>query len=473
MRLRFVRLDDDGTSLVLTEAEREQSAGTDSEPAEFILPVDDGLRAALTRRRQPARSATDGAEHRTADRPSITPRQVQAMMRAGQVSEDIADQIGWDVDRVRRFEPPILAEREFVASTAQAAHVRGRVVDGVFPTLGSRVAQRLSARGVPSADIAWDAARPEGSSWTVSVTFTAGNKQRRAGWTYDAAGRTVEAQDDEARWLSEDEQALPAGSVPGLFPGDEHGDELVSTIREHNRARGRRSRRGRSGGGTEDQTPAPASDDADLEAIAAAVETTDDTPDPAGLPNEDDHHAAVLPLEDLPYDPDTMGPPPSAGRPEEARQPRSRKPRGRKGRSAKKRAGLHAIPDDSADTEVAREADHDTLEPRDITLGDLFEDDEAYDEPESDGSPVDTEPSPVEELYDDQVTDEGTDTDGESAQPDDADADPSAEDPDDAVAPSEQSEASEDTEERPASNRKGRTSVPSWDDIMFGSRGKR
>src|SRR5699024_6637001 len=50
--------------------------------------------------------------------------------------------------------------------------------------------------------------RRSGSApWTVEVTFVVGDAERSARWTYDVGGRTVRADDDEARWLSETELA--------------------------------------------------------------------------------------------------------------------------------------------------------------------------------------------------------------------------------------------------------------------------
>lgn len=450
MRLRFVGPDDDGTSLVLTDAEGEAGG------QQYLLPIDDRLRAAL---RPTVAPRPESTALRTADRPTITPRQVQAMMRAGQDSEEISERIGWDVDRVRKFEPPILAEREFVATTAQAAHVRGRVVDGVFPTLGARVSARLAARGVDPADVRWNATRPEGGTWSVSVHFTAGNKERAAAWTYDAAGRTVEARDDEARWLSEDEQALPAGALGGFLPGEDQDDDLVSTIRQHNRARGRRSRRGDRPGAGEaaESAEAGAGEVIDLSDVTAEVDTTTGGSGPADLPGPDgDHRAAVLPLEDLPYDPDTMGPPPAASRPEEARTSRPR--RG----SRRAKDGRSDDPAPEFSFAAAPEAEE-SAEPRDVTLEDLFDDesDSVLDDGSTDDGSTDDGTGAADGTGADEPESVGADQFQEEAEQESADLEPADDEPE------------PEPEGRPTSGRKGRTSVPSWDDIMFGSRGKR
>lgn len=224
-QLQFTAVHEDGQHLVLSSPD-----GT-----EFRLPIDERLRSVL-RSRGPA-----------ADVPAtqLSPRDVQAMIRAGQTAAEVAEITGWPVERVARFEAPITAEREHVAGLARAAHVRGRGTEGVVPTLGSRVMERLEARGVDPENTSWDATRPAGGPWTVVVSFVAGQRQRAAAWRFEPADRTVEALDDEARWLSEDEQALP-GSAAGRQLLGTHGAseevDLVTSMRERSRTRGRRRR---------------------------------------------------------------------------------------------------------------------------------------------------------------------------------------------------------------------------------------
>jgi hypothetical protein len=108
------------------------------------------------------------------------------------------------VENVRRYEGPVLAEREYVAEQARGTRV-GRDVGA--PTLGDLVTDRLAARGVDLASLAWDAARDTSGPWTVFARFSVADETREARWTFDASRRTVVADEDEARWLSETEIA--------------------------------------------------------------------------------------------------------------------------------------------------------------------------------------------------------------------------------------------------------------------------
>lgn len=168
-----------------------------------VAPVDDALRQAVQQvvlRR--AAAAPDRGDRSDA----MTPRQVQAIIRAGADTAEAARISGWTEEKVTRFETPILAERAHISRIARGTVLRGRASDGSVATLDQRVSERLAHRGVPSDDLSWDARRADGAPWTVLLTFRAGGRQREASWHFDIRDHSLEALDDEARWLSEDEQ---------------------------------------------------------------------------------------------------------------------------------------------------------------------------------------------------------------------------------------------------------------------------
>ncbi|HEX5522671.1 MAG TPA: septation protein SepH, partial [Pedococcus sp.] len=197
--LRLIGVHEDGQHLLLA----------DSEGNRFRVPLDEPLRAAVRRDRPrlgQLQIEIDGG---------MRPRDVQALIRAGASAEEVADRSGWSVEKVRRYEGPILAEREHVAGLARGVRLRGRGgSQGSAPTLSARVGQRLSGRGVDPAAAEWDSGRNEEGEWTVTVTFPAGGRERQARWHFDVAARTVTAADDEARWLSEDEVATAGSAIP-------------------------------------------------------------------------------------------------------------------------------------------------------------------------------------------------------------------------------------------------------------------
>lgn len=187
--LTLVGLSDDGGHVVL--------AGADGQ--RFRLVIDEALRAAVRRDRP-------GLEQARSD--TIPPREIQARIRAGRSAAEVAEEAGIPVGLVRRYEGAVVAEREFVADQARGSRI-GRDLDA--PVLGELVADRLATRQVDPASIAWDAYRGQGP-WMVEVRFVVGDADRSARWSFVPATRSLTADDDEARWLSEtriDDQVVP------------------------------------------------------------------------------------------------------------------------------------------------------------------------------------------------------------------------------------------------------------------------
>ncbi len=288
--LRLIGVDEDGRHLLLSDADG----------ARFRVPLDEPLRAA--------------ARH---DRPrlgqlqiemggTLRPREVQALIRRGLSAEEVAERAGWTVEKVRKFEGPILAERGHVAERARACAVGTR---GSGPlSLEERVVERLRERGGERDPFDCDSARDEDGVWHLTMTFAAGGRRRTATWHYEPLGGSVSPTDDEARWLSEDSgggvipapHRAPTGEGLDVYDVDADGGlepvarvrephepiDLMAAMREHS-TRGRRGRRRSS---------------------------------PSHTPGDERPRDDALPLEELALDPSELPPPPPArgGRQDEA-----------------------------------------------------------------------------------------------------------------------------------------------------------
>ena len=184
---------------------------TDEDGERYSLVVDDALRAAVRRDRgaivPPSGATTEGPA-------PLRPRQLQAYMRAGATAAEVAISTGMDVEHVRRFEGPVLAERQWAVSQAQACRI-GWEKDS--PLLGELVVDRLATRGVDPSSLEWDALREGRDPWLIMVTFVQSAEEKQARWSLDLTARAVHALDDEARWLTE----AGAGSKrPAVFDQD-------------------------------------------------------------------------------------------------------------------------------------------------------------------------------------------------------------------------------------------------------------
>jgi hypothetical protein len=218
----------------------------------FRLRVDDALRAAVRRDRARLSQIQLEAEGR------LRPREIQARIRAGETAEEVADAAGLAVEHVRKYEGPVLAEREYVAEQARQVRVRR---GGIGGTLGETVTERLTQREVDLETVVWDAWRGDDGTWTVALDFEAGSAARQARWMYNVTVRHVSPQNDEARWLTDEEAAPSAASAAAArrlapvrdrvfdveatasssrpIPDEPAAVDLLDTLRER---RGRRSR---------------------------------------------------------------------------------------------------------------------------------------------------------------------------------------------------------------------------------------
>jgi hypothetical protein len=132
---------------------------------------------------------------------ALSPREIQARVRAGDSIEDVARVAGMSLDWIEPFAAPVLAEREYVAQQAQNHQVRRGGETIAHRTLGQVVADRLSSRRVDTAALEWDAWRLEGRRWLVRLDYESGKSHREARFVYDANGRFSVADNDDARWL--------------------------------------------------------------------------------------------------------------------------------------------------------------------------------------------------------------------------------------------------------------------------------
>lgn len=198
--LRVVAVSNDGTRLVLKAADS----------TEYTLPIDERLRAAVRGDRPRLGQIEIEVESH------LRPRDIQARIRAGATAEEVAQLAGIPVDRVRRFEGPVLAERAFMAERARKTPVR-RPGENAGPQLGEAVQERLLLRGAEKDTVQWDSWRRDDGTWEVLLVYLVAGEPHSASWTYDPPRRLVQAVDEEARSLigeSEDLATSPEPSFP-------------------------------------------------------------------------------------------------------------------------------------------------------------------------------------------------------------------------------------------------------------------
>jgi len=177
---------------------------SDADGRRYLLPLDEALRSVL---RDPVPARPVAAASPAVE---LRPKEIQTRIRAGRTAEEIAQDTGMPLERIRRFEGPVLAEREFMANQARGVRLRHAARSGSAPTLDEQIVQRLP--GV--ADLEWDAWREENGAWVVCLAHSGPEGTLRAHWTYDAQLRHVTPRDDRARLLTEEERPDPVDAVP-------------------------------------------------------------------------------------------------------------------------------------------------------------------------------------------------------------------------------------------------------------------
>ncbi|MFT4795977.1 MAG: hypothetical protein ACI80R_000166 [Aquiluna sp.] len=158
MNLRFVARDGDAIILESDQGER------------FQVPIDDSMRDAL--KNNPRVSGAD-----------FSPKLVQDLIRAGLTLDEVAAQVGQDVDAIRPFAAPILDELRYVLEAALNTEVSDGVSMMRFQDLVTRIDSSAS----------FSVAKTEGV-WNVHASG-----QSLMTWKFDPRSRSIEPTNPEAQ----------------------------------------------------------------------------------------------------------------------------------------------------------------------------------------------------------------------------------------------------------------------------------
>ncbi|GAA4508052.1 septation protein SepH [Brevibacterium yomogidense] len=457
----------------LTEDE-EALVLVDPTGAEHRLPVDDAVIGAVRRARRAHASEAPRGE-------SLRPRDIQALIRSGLSAEDVAAETGEDVEHIELYERPVLSERRHIAQQAGRVLVYPDTDAGAPTPLAALALQRLELREVDPETMEWDAWKRQDGTWFVELTFVAGSRRRSAGWSY--ARGSVVAQDDEARWLS-DTGPTDSGPIPDFGSGAERRRRAADPLptasarsapsRDHQTETGRileslRRRRGVAPSLSDDE-PLGSADRGESVEPTSGPPSSGGSSDPAPQPFGSGGLRLVGDADDRTIDGAHSAP----SHPQEAQD-----------------GGIVALPaDDGAHaegssrnhpdqhTEPIGTPQFDVPEPGAPTPSTATEPPEAPDNEDQGTGPGEDHPS----LLDDPALDGWQSADGPSAPatggfdvsvdaphnlPADLPTPAGGSLPDTAAQPDEAAEGEPHTKRR-----RGRASVPSWDEIMFGGRGK-
>ncbi|GAA3625300.1 septation protein SepH [Microbacterium awajiense] len=171
----------------------------------FSLALDDVLRSEIRRAR---RAQEDG------DAPRPSPREIQAHIRSGLTADEVAQLLGARVEDVRRFEGPVLAEREHIVGQALSVPVLlGSDLDSDGQATFGRAVRTKLAEAEASGE-RWTSWK-EQTGWVVKLEFSAGGVDHDARWGFDPRRSTLTPVNSDAIQLSR-QGSLPDGLIPRL-----------------------------------------------------------------------------------------------------------------------------------------------------------------------------------------------------------------------------------------------------------------
>jgi hypothetical protein len=181
-QLHVVALSEDGRSVLLAPSKSAKEGA-------FSLSLDAKLAAAL-------RGDVPRLGEQQAREVGVSPKEIQARLRAGESVEQIANAAGVPAARVERFAGPVLSERERIIDEARAGYVnRNRRGTSQLP-LGDAVDAALAeTSGLRPESVTWTARRLDSGHWLVQVSYVARARTRTASWVYEPHTRSVTASD--------------------------------------------------------------------------------------------------------------------------------------------------------------------------------------------------------------------------------------------------------------------------------------
>ncbi|MDQ6726399.1 MAG: septation protein SepH, partial [Actinomycetota bacterium] len=207
-KLHLVGLTTDRDGLIFTARKGSKSGG-------YIVPLDDKVLDAVAEARNGHPDAPDvRAEMRPAgpgvDRDhrdgrgdsSLTPREMQARLRAGRTIDEVAAEAGVENGWVARFAVPILAEQAQVVELVRGlVYAKPRLGDSAQP-LNASVIQNLSDKGVFLPDdlaaAGWSAFQLHDSVWMVRFRYRSRGRDQEAQWEVDVPTGRLQARNRHA-----------------------------------------------------------------------------------------------------------------------------------------------------------------------------------------------------------------------------------------------------------------------------------
>ena len=171
----------------------------------FRLVLDDSLRSAVKR---------ESPVH--LDTVSISPREIQDLVRSGVSAEEVAGKHAVPLDYVEKFALTVVDEIGHIIASAQTVRISveaDRYSEATQMEFGEILDARL--RKADATNAVWSASKLEGEPWMVSVTYLVAKESRAAVWSFDQRKLVLSPENEAAVKLSAGDFAA-SSSTPKL-----------------------------------------------------------------------------------------------------------------------------------------------------------------------------------------------------------------------------------------------------------------
>jgi hypothetical protein len=160
----------------------------------YLLPLDEELEAHFDESRRGSkahRSPAPDPAARSIVGSALTPRAIQARLRAGLTVEEVAAEAGVGTDWIERFAGPVQAEQAAAVDRARRAVLHTPRRGPSDRPLADSVVRNLATRGLlmtdESMDEAWSARHVVDSEWVVAFRFPSRGRVATAEWMLNLA----------------------------------------------------------------------------------------------------------------------------------------------------------------------------------------------------------------------------------------------------------------------------------------------
>jgi hypothetical protein len=174
-QLHVVAVTSDGKSLLLA------GAAKGAKPTHKVA-IDKRLHAALA-----GELYADSVDGQSARQESaLSPREMQARLRAGETLEEVAAAAGVSTDRVERYFGPVESERGQVIDALQASVMERPRWGASARSIGDSVIANLAAvSALRPESVGWSTRRRPDGCWVVRLDFVARGRRRAAEWEWE------------------------------------------------------------------------------------------------------------------------------------------------------------------------------------------------------------------------------------------------------------------------------------------------